>query len=159
MSGRRSASPAAALGYRRLHGGLRRDGHVLNRKRTRRLSAKEGLAVRRRRGRKRALGTRAPLVTEAVANARWSVDFMQDQFADGRRLRVLNVTDDVTRESLAAVVDTYVREAGRTGPDGADRARRNARRDRPGERHRVHVECDPAMGPEDAGEVARHRTR
>lgn len=87
---------------------LRLDGHVLNRKRTQRLYREEGLAVRRRRGRKRALGTRAPLVTDAVANARWSVDFMQDQFADGRRLRILNVLDDVTKECLASVVDTSI---------------------------------------------------
>ena len=66
------------------------------------------LSVRRCRSRKRAIGTRAPLVTEALANARWSVDFVQDQFADGRRFRILNVIDDVTKESLAAVVDTSI---------------------------------------------------
>ena len=96
------------FGYRRLHVILRRDGHVLNCKRTQRLYREEGLMVRRRRSRKRALGTRAPLVTEAVANARWSVDFMQDQFADGRRLRILNVLDDVTKRCLASVVDTSI---------------------------------------------------
>lgn len=58
------------FGYRRLHVILRRDGHVLNRKRTQRLYREEGLSVRRRRNRKRAIGTRAPLVTEAFANAR-----------------------------------------------------------------------------------------
>lgn len=87
---------------------LSRDGHVMNRKRTQRLYREEGLAVRRWRGRKRALGTRAPLVTEAVANARWSVDFMQDQFADGRRFRILHVLDDVTKECLALIVDTSI---------------------------------------------------
>ena len=56
----------------------------------------EGLSVRRRRSRKRAIGTRAPLVTEARANGRWSVDFVQDQFADGHRFRILNMIDDVT---------------------------------------------------------------
>lgn len=96
------------FGYRRLHVILRWDGHVLNRKRTQRLYREEGLSVRRRRSRKRAIGTRAPLVTEALANARWSVDFVQDQFADGRRFRILNVIDDVTNESLAAVVDTSI---------------------------------------------------
>jgi len=96
------------FGYRRLHVILRRDGHVLNHKRTQRLYREEGLSVRRRRSRKRAIGTRAPLVTEAMANARWSVDFVQDQFADGRRFRILNVIDDVTKESLAAVVDTSI---------------------------------------------------
>lgn len=87
---------------------LRRDGHVLNCKRTQRLYREEGLSVRRRRSRKRAIGTRAPLVTEAMANARWSVDFVQDQFADGRRFRILNMIDDVTKECLAAVVDTSI---------------------------------------------------
>lgn len=96
------------FGYRRLHVILRRDGHMLNRKRTQRLYREEGLSVRRRRSRKRALGARAPLVAEALANARWSVDFVQDQFADGRRFRILNVIDDVNKESLAAVVDTSI---------------------------------------------------
>lgn len=96
------------IGYRRLHVILRRDGHVLNRKRTQRLYREEGLSVRRRRSRKRAIGTRAPLVTAAMANARWSVDFVHDQFAGGRRFRILNVIDDVTKESLAAVVDTSI---------------------------------------------------
>lgn len=95
---RKAAEKHRRFGYRRLHVILRRDGHVINRKRTQRLYREEGLAVRRRRGRKRAFGTRAPLVTEAVANARWSLDVMQDQFADGRRLRILDMLDDVTKE-------------------------------------------------------------
>jgi len=64
--------------------------------------------VRRRRGRKRATGTRAPILTVALPNARWSVDFVHDQLADGRRLRIFNVVDDVTKECLAAVVDTSI---------------------------------------------------
>jgi putative transposase len=71
---RGAAETHRRFGYRRLHVILRRDGHVLNRKRTQRLYREEGLSVRRRRSRKRAIGTRAPLVTEALANARWSVD-------------------------------------------------------------------------------------
>jgi putative transposase len=105
---RGAAETHRRFGYRRLHVLLRRDGHVLNRKRTQRLYREEGLSVRRRRSRKRAIGTRAPLVTEAMANARWSVDFVQDQFTDGRRFRILNVIDDATKESLAAVVDTSI---------------------------------------------------
>ena len=105
---RQAAETHRRFGYRRLHAILRRDGHALNRKRTQRLYREEGLAVRRRRGRKRALGTRAPLVAEAVANARWSVDFVQDQLVCGRRFRILNVIDDATRECLAAVADTSI---------------------------------------------------
>ena len=80
----------------------------MNRKRTQRLYREEGLTVRRRRGRKCATGTRAPLLTVAAPNARWSVDFVHDQLADGRRLRILNVVDDVTKVCLAAVVDTSI---------------------------------------------------
>ncbi len=39
-------------------------------------------------------------------NARWSLDFVHDQLTDGRRFRILNVVDDVTRECLAAIPDT-----------------------------------------------------
>ena len=50
--------------------------------------------------RRRAVGTRAPILVEAKANARWSLDFVHDQFACGRRFRVLNIVDDVTPECL-----------------------------------------------------------
>ena len=68
----------------------------------------EGLGVRKCKGRKRAIGVRAPLLVEARPNARWSLDFVHDQFACGRRFRVLNVVDDVTRECLAAIPDTSI---------------------------------------------------
>ena len=64
--------------------------------------------MRKRRGRKKATRTRAPLLTVAAPNARWSVDFVHDQFAQGRRFRIFNVIDDVTKECLAAVVDTSI---------------------------------------------------
>ena len=54
------------------------------------------------------MGTRAPILVEAKANARWSLDFVHDQFACGRRFRVLNIVDDVTRECLAAIPDTSI---------------------------------------------------
>ena len=64
--------------------------------------------VRRRGGRKRALGTRRPLETPAAANQRWSLDFVSDQFTDGRRFRILEVYDDCTRECLTLVADTSI---------------------------------------------------
>ncbi len=64
--------------------------------------------MRKRRGRKKATGTRVPLLTVAAPNARWSVDFVHDQFAQGRRFRIFNVIDDVTKECLAAVADTSI---------------------------------------------------
>ena len=81
---------------------------MINRKKTQRLYKEEGLAVRRRRSRRRAVGTRAPAPVLALPNQRWSLDFVHDQMASGRRFRVLNVVDDVTRECLAAVPDTSI---------------------------------------------------
>ncbi|MGY3647044.1 putative transposase [Bradyrhizobium sp. LM4.3] len=71
-----------------------------------RLYREEGLSVRKRRTRRRAVGVRAPILVEARPNARWSLDFVHDQFASGRRFRILNIVDDVTRECLAAIPDT-----------------------------------------------------
>ncbi|WP_117352367.1 IS3 family transposase [Blastomonas fulva] len=102
------ANQRRRFGYRRLHILLRREGVMINRKKTQRLYREEGLAVRRRRSRKRAVGTRAPAPVLALPNQRWSLDFVHDQMASGRRFRVLNVVDDVTRECLAAVPDTSI---------------------------------------------------
>jgi putative transposase len=96
------------FGYRRLHVLLRREGHVVNHKRLFRLYREEKLAVRRRGGRKRAVGTRAPMTLPTGPNQRWSLDFVSDQFADGRRFRILVVVDDCTRECLALVADTSI---------------------------------------------------
>lgn len=62
--------------------------------------------VRKRGGRKRAIGTRAPMLVPMTANDRWSLDFVSDQLTDGRRFRILTVVDDCTRECLALVADT-----------------------------------------------------
>ena len=96
------------FGYRRLFILLRREGEPSGINRIYRLYREEGLTVRKRRARRRAVGTRAPILVEARANARWSLDFVHDQFACGRRLRVLNIVDDVKRECLAAIPDTSI---------------------------------------------------
>ena len=105
---RELAQQRRRFGYRRLHILLRREGIAINRKKTQRLYREEGLTVRRRKGRKRAVGARAPAPIPALPNQRWSLDFVHDQMATGRRFRVLNVVDDVTRECLAAVPDTSI---------------------------------------------------
>ena len=105
---RELAAERRRFGYRRLHILLRREGVMINRKKTQRIYQEEGLAVRRRRSRRRAVGTRAPAPVLALPNQRWSLDFVHDQMASGRRFRVLNVVDDVTRECLAAVPDTSI---------------------------------------------------
>jgi len=96
------------FGYRRLHIFLKREGFAVNHKRLFRLYREERLTVRKRGGRKRALGTRAPMVVPQFPNDRWSLDFASDQFIDGRRLRILAVVDDCTRECLALVADTSI---------------------------------------------------
>lgn len=96
------------FGYRRLHILLLREGVRVNRKKTQRLYTEEGLTVRKRKSRRRAVGVRAPLPVLALPNQRWSLDFVHDQLVGGRRFRVLNIMDDVTRECLAAVVDTSI---------------------------------------------------
>jgi putative transposase len=105
---RELAADQRRFGYRRLHVLLLGEGHVLNRKKTQRLYREEGLMVRKRKGRKRATGSRAPILVEARPNARWSVDFVHDQLSNGCRFRILNVIDDVTKECLAAVADTSI---------------------------------------------------
>ena len=78
----------------------------MNHKKLRRRYREERLQVRRRGVRKRAIGTRAPMTIPQGANQRWSLDFASDALSDGRRLRILIVVDDFTRECLALVADT-----------------------------------------------------
>ena len=87
---------------------LRREGEPSGINRIYRLYREEGLGVRRRKGRKRAVGVRAPILVEARPNARWSLDFVHDQMANGRRFRILNITDDITHECLGAIPDTSI---------------------------------------------------
>ena len=81
-------------------------GLLVNHKKLFRLYREEKLTVRRRGGRKRAIGTRAPMLVPLTPNERWSLDFVSDQLTDGRRFRILTVVDDCTRECLALVADT-----------------------------------------------------
>jgi putative transposase len=94
------------LVYRRLHVLLRREGYQVNHKRLFRIYREEKLMVRRRGGRKRATGTRAPMLIPMAPNDRWSLDFVSDQMTDGWRFRELTVVDDCTRACLTLVVDT-----------------------------------------------------
>lgn len=102
---RELASERRRFGYRRLGLLLAREGVVLNHKKLYRLYREERLTVKRRGGRKRALGTRRPMTIPEEANQRWSLDFVSDALVDGRRFRILAVVDDFSRESLALVVD------------------------------------------------------
>jgi putative transposase len=105
---RELANERKRFGYRRLFVLLRQQGEPSGINRIYRLYREEGLTVRKRRARRRAVGARAPILVEARPNARWSLDFVHDQFACGRRFRILNIVDDVTRECLAAIPDTSI---------------------------------------------------
>jgi putative transposase len=93
------------FGYRRLLIFLRREGFVVNHKRLFRLYREERLMVRKRGGRKRALGTRTPMPVPALPNDLWTLDFVSDQLISGRRFRILAIYDVCTRRCLAAIAD------------------------------------------------------
>ncbi len=93
------------FGYRRLHVLLRREQWRVNHKRVYRIYREEGLAVRRRKRKPRAGIGRVPLPVPERANQGWTMDFLQDTLANGRKMRILTVEDLYTREALAVEVD------------------------------------------------------
>src|ERR1700693_3619829 len=95
-------------GYRRVHILLRREGWAVNRKLTYRLYREAGLAVRRRKRKRIGPFERKPLPKPTAANRSWSMDFVSDGLADGRRIRCLAIVDDCTRECVALEVDTSI---------------------------------------------------
>ena len=95
-------------GYRRVYVRLRREGWMVNRKRVYRLYRELGLAVRRRKRKRIGMVERRPLPKPSAVNQSWSMDFVSDGLADGRRLRCLTIVDDCTRECLAIEVDTSI---------------------------------------------------
>ena len=105
---KRVARERRRFGYRRVHVMLQREGIHMNHKKLRRIYAEEKLQVRRRGGRKRALGTRRPMKVPNGPNQRWSLDFVSDAFTDGRRFRILTVVDDFTKENVVLVPDTSI---------------------------------------------------
>lgn len=105
---RELANERRRFGYRRLFVLLRREGEPSGINQIYRLYREEGLTVRKRKARRKAVGTRAPILVEARPNARWSLDFVHDQFDNGQRFRVMNVVYDVSRECLAAIPDTSI---------------------------------------------------
>ena len=94
------------FGYRRLHRMLRREKWVVNHKRVYRLYQEEGLAMRRRKGKRFRAEARVPLVPPTRANQMWTMDFTRDSLASGRKFRTLNLMDGFTREALCIEVDT-----------------------------------------------------
>ena len=97
------ANARRRFGYRRITWLLQRQGESINRKRVYRIYTEEGLQVRKRR-RKKVRQFRKPLEPATRPNQRWSMDFVADSTASGRRFRTLNVVDEFTRECLAIEV-------------------------------------------------------
>jgi len=93
------------FGYRRLHVLMRREGVAVNHKRVWRLYRKAGLAVRRRRRRRGVAIDREPLVIPSAPNQVWSMDFVMDALANGRRVKCLTIVDDFTKEAVDIVAD------------------------------------------------------
>ena len=118
---RKIAEKRRRFGYRRVGILLERKGMIMNEKKLYRIYREEGLSVRRRRGRKRARGSRTPMPVPLRPNQRWSLDprhchsdrwrangSMSDTFGACRRFRILAVNDDCCRENLALIADTSI---------------------------------------------------
>ena len=104
------ATSRVGYGYRRLYILLRREGWQVNHKRVYRLYREEGLGMRKRPPRRRVACLKREIHPVASKkNECWSMDFVSDQLYDGRRIRVLTLVDNHTRESLALHVDQRVR--------------------------------------------------
>lgn len=94
-------------GYLMLHGLLRGEGKVKNKKRTYRIYTEEGLQVRTKK-RKKLTRPQQPMEVPTAPNQRWSMDFVSDQLSNGRRFRVLNVVDDYSREMIGQLVSVSI---------------------------------------------------
>ena len=103
---RELAEQRKRFGSPRLHIMLKREGLVVNHKKTERLYREEGLALRRKRKRKGAAGIRVVMAPPQRINERWSMDFVTDNTVTNRRFRALTIVDDYSRECPAIEVDT-----------------------------------------------------
>jgi len=95
-------------GYLILHALLKGEGLVQNPKRTYRIYCEEQLQVRTKRRKRLPNIPRQPMALPSRRTERWSLDFVSDQLATGRRFRILNVIDDYTRECVGQIVDTSI---------------------------------------------------
>ena len=103
------AQARVSYGYRRLHVLLQREGWKVNHKRGYRLYRQEGLGMRPKKPRRHVTACRRVerSVTTEINDSR-SMDFMSDQLYDGRRIRLLTLVDNFTRESLAIEVGEHI---------------------------------------------------
>lgn len=102
----KKAAQRRRWGYRRLLVLLRREGIEYNHKKIYRIYKEEGLQIRKRKRKKMRKYRGEKPVREAEINSNWSMDFVHDSTCDGRKVRMLNIVDDYTRECLWIEVDT-----------------------------------------------------
>ena len=103
------AQARVSYGYRRLHVLLQREGWQVNHKRVYRLYRREGLMLRPKKPKRNVSGQKRmerPVATGADES--WSMDFVSDELFDGRRIRLLTIVDNFTRESLAIEVEARI---------------------------------------------------
>ena len=84
---------------------IRREGLIWNRKRVLKVYRLLNLRFKRRGKKRLPARIKEPLAVAKTLNHTWSMDFMSDALSSGRRLRVLNIMDDYSREMLAVHVD------------------------------------------------------
>lgn len=96
------------FGYRRMHVLLKREGLVVNHKRTERIYKEEKLALRIRRSKKLASQGRMGIPKSSRANELWAMDFLHDVLYDGRKLRFMPIIDTYTKECFRIEVDTSI---------------------------------------------------
>lgn len=94
-------------GYLLLHGLLKGEGLVINKKRTYRVYTEGSLQVRTKK-RKKLQRPRLPMEVPLNVNERWSMDFVSDQLSNGRRFRVFNIVDDYSREMVGQLVSVSI---------------------------------------------------
>lgn len=102
---RQIAAQRPRFGYLRIHTMLRREGWHVNHKRIHRLYKLDGLQVRTKRRKKTASHARVPLPAPEGSNQAWSMDFVTDRLENGRRLRILTIVDQYSRECVAVDAD------------------------------------------------------
>lgn len=150
-----------SYGYRRVHVLLRREGWPVNTKRIYRLYREEGLSLRQKRPkRRRAVVARQEQPAGRTPNERWTMDFMSDALADGRKLRVLTVLDTCTRECVALRGRCRLpREGCRGGADACGDSPGTSRRNHGGPWDGVHLASARLLGLPQRGEARLHSTR
>ena len=91
-----------------IHDVCKREGLVVNRKRSHRLYCKLKLQIRFRPRRKKVNVMRVPIAKPTAPNQVWSMDFIHDRLENGRKLKIFNIVDDFSRVCLGQIVSDSI---------------------------------------------------